>query len=483
MLSENEDFSTGDLITDVESIRTVSENDVAYLHHTSGTSTGLPKPIPQTHRAGIGVLPCLNGKAEASFTTTPLYHGGVADCFRAWTSGTMIWLFPGKEVPITPNNVLECLYSAERASKEGNSPPVRFFSSVPYVLQQLASEVEGMAVLKSLHIVGVGGAALPESVGNELVSNGVNLISRFGSAECGFLMSSHREYSQDKNWQFLREDPSGALSFEQQDELAELVIRPHWPHMAKRNREDGSFATADLFMAHPTIPNAWKYHSRADSQLTLITGKKFDPAPLEDAILASPLLKDAMIIGNGQQSPGVLLFRSARSAHLDESELLEQIWLDVERLNTGSQNHARIPRSMLFVMPPDAPALPKSSKGTLLRNQAETLYQPQIESVYANGADAEVIDGSNGVQTYIPDHEVLDYVKKVVEKVVNKTGSIPVDADLFSRGVDSIHVIQIRRVLLSSVVPPGSKLPLNVVFNSRTIEGSAPLLLTSKKSV
>ena len=478
-------------VPDIEPIRIVTENDVAYLHHTSGTSSGLPKPIPQTHRAGIGVLPCLNGKAEGSFTTTPLYHGGVADCFRAWTSGAMIWLFPGKEVPITPNNVLKSLECAERASKRRNTPPVRYFSSVPYVLQQLASEAEGMTALKNMHIVGVGGAALPESVGNELAANGVNLISRFGSAECGFLMSSHRNYATDKDWQYLRSDRSGILSFEQrEDGLAELVVRPEWPHMAKRNRDDGSFATADLFVAHPTIPDAWKYSARADSQLTLITGKKFDPAPLEDAIQASPLLSGAMIIGNGKQSPGVLLFRSARSSELDESRLLEQVWLDVEKLNTGSQNHARIPRSMLFVMPPDAPALPKSSKGTILRSQAEKLYEVQIEALYAKRGHAEFVDGLDGAHTYIPDKNVLAFVEKVVCKVLKESGktlvnagSIPIDADLFSKGVDSIACMQIRNILSANIMPSGSMLPLNVVFDSRTIKGSAPLFLSSENQV
>ena len=91
-------------------IRPVSETDVAYLHHTSGTSTGLPKPIPQSHRAAVGVLPRLDdGHKKATFTTTPLYHGGIADCFRAWTSGAMIWLFPGADVPITASNVIKCL--------------------------------------------------------------------------------------------------------------------------------------------------------------------------------------------------------------------------------------------------------------------------------------------------------------------------------------------------------------------------------------
>ena len=33
---------------------------------------------------------------------------------------------------------------------------------------------------------------------------------------------------------------------------------------AKTNRTDGSFATADLFIPHPTIKDAWKYHSRTE---------------------------------------------------------------------------------------------------------------------------------------------------------------------------------------------------------------------------
>ena len=388
----------------------------------------------------------------------------------------MIWLFPGKDVPITPTNVLKSLRCAEQARKQEKTPPVRYFSSVPYVLQQLASEDEGMSVLKSIDIVGVGGAALPEKVGNELVAEGVNLISRFGSAECGFLMSSHRRYSKDKEWQYLRSGSSDLLTFEQQeDSLSELVIRPGWPHMAKRNRDDGSFATADLFVANAIIANAWKYHSRADSQVTLITGKKFDPAPFEDAILASPWLKDAMIVGNGQQSPGVLLFRSHRSSKLSDSELLDEVWLDVEKLNTGSQNHARIPRSMLFVMPPGAPDLPKSSKGTILRSQAEKLYKPQIDSVYASGEDADIAGGSNGVEKYVPDREVLGYVEDVVQKVVNRTDPIPIDADLFSYGVDSIHCMQVGGILRKKLMPLGTTLPLNVVFDSRTIEGSATL--------
>ena len=166
----------------------VSKGDIDVLRHSSGTS-GNPKPIQQTHHQAIGVLPCLsNGRRSASFTTTPLYHGGMADVMRAWTSDALIWIFPGKDVPITPANIIKSIEVAQKAVKDQQYrgfPQIKYFSSVPYVLQMLAGDAQGLGILKAMDIVGVGGAALPSFVGNDLVAKGVNLISRFGSAECG----------------------------------------------------------------------------------------------------------------------------------------------------------------------------------------------------------------------------------------------------------------------------------------------------------
>ncbi len=448
----------GDLTLKRTSALGVKESDVAYLHHTSGTSTGLPKPIPQSHRAAIGVLPCLeNGHDRSTFTTTPLYHGGIADCFRAWTSNAMIWLFPGKEVPITAQNVLKSLDCAERSIKDSQTPPVTYFSSVPYVLQMVAANDNGMQMLKSMEIVGVGGAALPQEVGDELVEKGVNLVSRFGSAECGFLMSSHRDYTTDKEWQYLRSYGSTALSFEPQDDgLFELVIRPHWPHMAKRNRNDGSFATADLFVAHPSIPSAWKYHSRADSQLTLITGKKFDPAPFEAAIAASPLLSDVLIFGNGQQYPGALLFRSPLSLEMSSGQLLGCVWPSIEKLNAESQGHARLSKSMLVVMDTDAPGLEKSSKGTTLRSMAENKYQAEIKRAYEGSSGANSNGQLEKMGPSAADQDIPITVLEIIKCVINTEDPIPEDADLFSFGVDSGACMQVRALLQSVSNPVGN---------------------------
>ncbi|PIA88765.1 hypothetical protein CB0940_07556 [Cercospora beticola] len=446
-----------------------ARDDTAYLHHSSGTSSSVPKPIPQTHYGGAGAYARFDGTKHATFTTTPLYHGGVADSFRAWTSRALIWLFPGKDVPITGSNIIKCLEVAAKT----DAPPVKYFASVPYVLEMMAAEDKGMKFLRGMDIVAVGGAALPSEVGNRLVDQGVNLISRMGSAECGFLMSSHRDYEQDREWEYLR--PDGGVNFEERDDgLCELIVPPTWPFISKVDKvsEDGSFATRDLFKRHPTIPNAWRYDSRADSQLTLITGKKFDPAPLEDSLaVKSSSVQDVLIFGNGRPCPGALVFRSSAAADVLDEDLLKDFAPAVEEVNRDSQGHARIPKSMLVPMPYAEKPLEKSSKGTVLRKIAEERYASEIEQAYEKEPSGKV---------EVADDDVESFVSDAVSSIVSATSAeskLESDTDLFAYGVDSVACIQIRHAV-SRLLPQGSKrLPLTIVQDTGSIKQLSKALI------
>lgn len=454
----------------------VQAQDIAYLHHTSGTSSGIPKPVPQPHNAAVGVQPAFpQGRNAATFTTTPLFHGGVADLFRAWTSSGMIWLFPGKSVPITLTNILKCFDVANQAITDANGiAPVKYFSSVPYVLQMLESDASGLEALKSMEMAGVGGAALPPEVGDRLVSKGVNLLSRYGSAECGFLMSSQRDFDSDREWQYLRcpEHAQHLRLEDRADGLSELIVLDGWPHMAKRNRDDGSYATSDLFAPHDSIPGAWKYHSRSDSQLTLITGKKFDPSPLEAAIATSDLLQDVLVFGNGEPYPGALLFRSMKAEKMRDDELLVQVWPAVEKLNRDSPDHAQLARGMLKPMAVPKHPLEKSSKGTIMRGSVEKTFKPEIEAAYRQEDDS-------GTE-FVPDEDVQRAVHEVVEHVAHRRRRLSVSVDLFSYGVDSVAGMQIRSRLQRLLPPNSVKLPMTIVEDCGTVSNLASYILRKR---
>ncbi|RCI16233.1 hypothetical protein L249_3145 [Ophiocordyceps polyrhachis-furcata BCC 54312] len=436
---------------------TLSSSDTAYFFHSSGTSSGLPKPICQTHLSAAGALPRfpVQSEMEATFTTTPLYHGGLADAMRSWTAGAPIWLFPERLMPITAANVVRAVNVARSRSAVG------YFSSVPYVLQRLAEHRQALELLRSMAVVAFGGAALPVSVGDGLVDAGVKLSSRFGSAECGFLMSSHRDYSVDREWQYLRPvyDPH-LLTFEpRDDDLCELVVRPGWPVRAKTNRPDGSYATSDLFQPHPWRPNTWRYHSRADSQIVLLNGKKFDPAPMEADILASTtsLLRDVLIFGTGKDYPGILLFPAADTeAGADVANL---IWPVIDTMNAATASHSRLIRPMLIPIRDELP-LDKSSKGSILRRQAEERYAQAIESAYH-------VTGPSSSSSLDTHEQLLPTVLSCFQQVLGR--HIDPHEQLFRQGVDSIASIQIRNLLQSCAITE-KKLPVTILYDKGTVD-------------
>lgn len=248
---------------------------------------------------------------------------------------------------------------------------------------------------------------------------------------------------------------------------------------AKTNRDDGSFATADLLVPHPAVPAAWKYHSRADSQLTLVTGRKFDPAPLEAVIAASPFLDDALIFGNGRPFPGALLFRTKEFESTADDELVDAVKPLIEKLNEESQGHARIPRNMLVPMAWGPEALEKSSKGTVMRRKAEEQYEQVIERAY------EQLSVGGGAE--VADVEVSRFIADLIEGVVLKSKRLAEEDDLFAYGVDSVACMQIRYGLnqvsllqavhfhrtdagLQLLPQTSSELPLSVVEDCGTVK-------------
>jgi thioester reductase-like protein len=232
-------------------------------------------------------------------------------------------------------------------------------------------------------------------------------------------------------------------------------------HQAKKNREDGSFATADLFAPHPTVENAWLYHSRADSQLTLITGKKFDPAPLEAAIATSPHLDDVLIFGNGRPFPGALLLRSEQSGQTSDQELLDAIKSVVEKLNSESQDHARIPFHMLVPLPHQTHPLEKSSKGTIIRRAADSRFDEIINAAY----DTQEPDDT----AEVTDEDMSRHLIGLIQSMTSQSDELSEDMDLFSYGVDSIACMQLRTRLKRLIPNYDQDLPMSVIEDCGTI--------------
>lgn len=206
--------------------------------------------------------------------------------------------------------------------------------------------------------------------------------------------------------------------------------------------------------------------------MTLITGKKFDPAPVEAAIATAEELDDVLIFGDNHPYPGALLLRSQKGSKLSDQDLSNAVWPQVDKLNQESQDHARIPQHMLIPVEHQEKVLEKSSKGTIIRKVAEARFKDRIDAAYQtdDGQKSENVD----------DKDLPQYLAKLVQSTIQSSEPPKEDDDLFSYGVDSIACIRLRSRLRQLTPNYNQKLPLSVVEDCGTIRELSRYILLKR---
>ena len=436
----------------------LSLESIAFYFHSSGT-TGMPKLISQTHHGAVGILPLLQDLDDevllSTFTTTPLYHGGIADIFRSWSAASTLWLFPEGKLPIIGPTVSTCIQKIDDIHSVDNNQKLGYLSCVPYVMEALTENQVLLDRLRTLDLVGVGGASMLEDLGDRLVAAGINLISRFGSAECGFLLSSQREYRKDTGWNQLRYESTEGLRFTtKNDGLCELGVTEYWPMVSTAIHAKRPFDTHDLFEMHGSKPCTWKFVGRSDSQITLKTGKKFDPTAIEGLLRKHDRILDAFIIGDNKPYIAAILFVSNEDINPPHDRLVSSLWKYIQTINETQPPHAKLSKSSYLVLGPvEYKRVPKNNKGGIIRNAFLMGFANEVSNLYAPSISQENSQWSTALSYQELKKLVTDFVHSVVDSSHVADGE-----DLFEAGVDSIQAMQIRKQICDAL--PANYQPL-----------------------
>ncbi|GAK64450.1 acetyl-CoA synthetase-like protein [Moesziomyces antarcticus] len=466
---------------DGRSWETTAGEDVLVTMHTSGSS-GLPKPIYQLNRFWTASMLTAPGRELCAFTTTPLFHGGMSDLLRSIQAGSTIFFHPTAD-PGALSTAAIC-----RAIDACPHRPA-YFLSVPYILDMMFTDAagEGAEALVGMQLVSTGGAPLPQQLGDQMVAAGVRLVSRLGSSECGFLMSSWRDFASDSEWNSLRiPDILGQkmLRFEPQDPSAsgglyELIVDAEWPTKLVSNREDGGYATSDLYAPHDSLPNTWRYDSRSDDTLVLVSGKKATAPVGETRLKAVPFVSEAIVFGANRAILGALVFvtpQAAGEGAFDDAAqiaLLRQLQPVLAQINAASPPHAQLALEMVRLLPPsEAASIPRASKGSLQRGRAYVHFAPLIDQVYADFEEGRSLRVPPAGQT-VGGKQALEGEKLVawlVDTVERINGTrLAQDADVFVAGVDSIQSARIRAAVHQNVELGDKLLGRNAVYEHPTL--------------
>ncbi|KAK9418316.1 hypothetical protein SUNI508_08277 [Seiridium unicorne] len=438
---------------------------IAFIVHSSG-STGLPKPIFQTHRACVSNYS--GGIPYRAFLTLPLFHNhGISTLMRALCSGKQMAMY-NSNLPLSGSTLIEAMEATQPES----------LNCVPYALKLLAESSEGIAALQKCKLVLYGGSSCPDDLGDLLVNNGIYLVGHYGATEMGQLMTSFRDPA-DKAWNYMRPlattkeylkmEPSGNGSYE-------CVVLDGLPSKVLSNSDDppNSYHTKDTFLPHPTIPDAWKYLGRLDDRVTLVNGEKVLPIPYEHHIRHNELVEEVVVFGVGKAIPGLIIIPSQRAAGIEKDDLLQRLLPDIEAANAKAEAFGRIVPEMVRILDIGT-SYPKTDKGTVIRARFYREFSSLIDEIYANFEAPIAQDGDAELLTL----ERPELVEYLLELFKNKLGfsDLSPATDFFEAGVDSLQAISARAQITRQLDLGGKAAGQNVVFEYPSVDALADHLL------
>ncbi|KAJ7153064.1 putative aminoadipate reductase [Mycena crocata] len=461
-----------------EPSRQPSLDDTCLYLHSSG-STGLPKAIPETHRA------LMQWSTLAAFTELrdhishpvaampiPSFHmsGLYLQLLQPVYGVTPVAVYPPTAsspdaLPIfpSPDNVLE----------HARKTKCKSITILPAFFAAWAQLPNAVNFLKTLDMAICSGGSLPQRLGDSLVAAGVKLRNLYGTTEFGAISALIPWAGDELEWEWvrfpeevtLRWDPQGDGTFECQ------VLSSDKHTTSLENLKDvRGYATSDLWVNHPTKPHLWKMVGRIDDVIVHTSGEKTVPAPMEDIVLSNSDIVGAVMFGWERDQTGILIEmipslqvesdtrkprkRVRTSIHdvRDSAEVIElrnKLWPTIEEANRIAPAFSRIFKEMLIFTSAEKP-FPRTGKGTVMRKAALKLYASEINALYnLVGEKTRVPDSIKSPSVW----EATSIEEWLLELAadLSSTPKISRDVDLFHQGFDSLSATFLRLRILSAI--------------------------------
>jgi len=333
-------------------------------------------------------------------------------------------------------------------------------------------ESNAAPLLATLDFVAVGGGAIKDSVGSTLHAKGISLLNHFGATELGALSPIFSPKQQpDYDWSFLklRSDLGLQLETLEQDgdkRTCRLVGYPFsW---------GSKFELQDHLEANPLKPNSEvKILGRKDDLIVLATGEKLQPHILENALEQDPLVRRAIVFGNGQTEIGVLL--EPRSNDFGSSEVfIEIMWPKVRKASELMDDHARVSTRNALIVKPPGRTIPLTDKGSVKRKEVYAFFESEIKAVYEKIARNNIGSSLVSLDLDSPQPALREIAQSCLPDHV-KPNAWNDESDFIALGMNSLQATKFRRVLEASLrgsdhpTATTHKLPLDIIYSYPSI--------------
>ena len=268
---------------------------------------------------------------------------------------------------------------------------------IPGLVKAIALKPTLLDGLYRLRHVFYAGGDIADDVGDAFSAK-TRFFTMFGATEIGNLpqIISNKDIEDWKHedWSYITPHPNMGAEFRPfTEEMYELVI------LRDPNLEDyqtcfkifpglREYSLRDLFSKHPTEPGKWRHRGRTDDIIVFDTAENFNPVEMEDLIQGHPLVRSALLIGDGRTKAVLLveLTNNTLMTKAERTDVVEKLWPIIDEANGKCDVFARVEKTHILFVRPDKP-MERAGKGTVQRRLTLDLYAQEINDFYAELGD------------------------------------------------------------------------------------------------
>ncbi|KAI6031738.1 hypothetical protein BKA83DRAFT_582699 [Pisolithus microcarpus] len=365
-------------------------NDVVFIFHTSGSTSGRPKLVPCNRRWLHSVVD------KARITTAPQdpQRWDVTVTIESHLAATSLTGYATVLIGSLQHGTCTVQATKQGFSSEelldmiqrcGLNRLNQFSTFLSIHLRNSRQNPKLLQALRHLDQVLYSGLPLDRDDEDWAYTNGLKMKNLFGSTECGAMLLSIGGTSRDAR--FLRplpgtsykfvpidRDPDSEDTHQSSIQLLELVILAEsgdCPDTSLRT-DDGHFHTGDLFQE--TTPGAYVFRGRNDDWIKSESSLRCDTKAIEDNVRSTcgDLIGECIVVGTGRPSPALFV---EPAAGVDHERLQREILRKTRAFHSRRYLHERITRKELVIIVP-----PKS----LPRTSTKGNVRPRLDDIYSS---------------------------------------------------------------------------------------------------
>ena len=323
----------------------------------------------------------------------------------------------------------------------------------PSVLQDIAACPASLENMRQINATMYGGGPLPPEAGNAIASK-TRLYNLMGSSE---MANVPTEEIDGPDWEYLKFTPQLGYKMQLHSEnLFELSFLREpslelFQSIFSTFPDRQEYFTRDLYSMHPTKADLWKYEGRADDIITLTNGEKVNPLAMEKSIAAHPDVAAVLVVGQARFQTALLVEAKMPSlCNACRESSFEDLWCTVQHANSQCNSHERISKDLIMFTSQDKPFY-RAGKGTVQRQATVNAYRSELDKLYDDFKrltnpqtliDVTAVNPCKHSEG-APLRETRVARLRSLLRSVTGWSNINPDADFFSLGMDSLHVINL----------------------------------------